>query len=1336
MSTFTTTIPHSKFFLGCCLSIVLSIFLSAPTMACELPQGLQSISQCIDASGNAVVGPGGSSGCERVVFDKDLTGAEAIKKLTIQAGGEAYVDDLSLKVELETIEVMGLLQMGFQNCPVGTANPSHQVDFTFVGERPCPSPETCSEFSKGIQVHHGGVLRLFGIKGVPASSIQGAGETGISWTHLRAPAGPETKYGTGSGALAPVLSGGSSTLLLELDVTQGPGAWQVGDWITVSGTGFSAVETEMVKIVGLESNGPDGSTVRLEQPLQRYHFGGPNPGEPSLTTFNDCSGFNYGVDERAEVGLLSRNIKFTARIEPGANNLHWGGELKFHQGFSEIAIQGVELEKFGKDQLASYPIHFHLNGNVQDTSPLVNANSIHHTYNKCVTIHSTSNLTVENNVCARVMGHIFYQEIGDEAGITYLNNLGLGAMSHYFDVKAGSPEERAQKIKDFWWPGDHLGQVDSPDYNGYDSFNIPNTDAQDNPVRGVCATPDPNGFGLVLGQNPNTPERPGNCSDDEIYFEPATGFWIIHPGTNLIGNSIGGCQDVGRGYWYVPPRNRPDAGVPPALTTLSQEPLGTFKNNRVHSCYSGLYGEDEFGVFSEQLFPKVGGVNTGKNLIGTFDGLTSTRNRDRGVWLRPVWFVLKNGRFATNRNSVTLVSSGGLDGNAPGVWALLEDSVLVGMSQNNVDRWGPCPRNAPNNYECVNPDRPSVSAPNSAKGFPSPFFNLSGYMIYDGPVRIFRDRFVNFNRDITPHLSNVDKTFLENYSAYPNGNNPNVYEGDAALGWFQNNQSAYPTGTESKELSFDNVDLRHQIYTEKVNLGDFQDGDRNTAIIDLDGTLTGFTVVGADGMHVPGAEPISLNNLEFNHASNSVDECHAEGDQDAAAEGRPTSLISAGSYATLEFQALYPAPLPLKPAKQLMIFEKDQQEFGEHPDMRLSSRNGLGVWEPKVASGYGYTVQASTCDRKPECSDQSGIPARVSVGLTDAIKPEISAEDPFYVRVGICYTDQNGSHPNGNFSISRGYRSWGGNGTNTQDKDLQQFFNVLQNRYQSQTCHNLDFQNPLNLDPVMGCPAAGVTPIPPGGTCQAPSTAGMDQQGAPACIYPTSVMEEAGSIAELQNSDGTPNLQKYFYDASRGLLFFNVAQDVPNPFGTSPLGSCTGGAGDDPSCPNLAEGQSYYACPAAGCPDYLVELDDPGYIPGPSNCEPYPTYAQDHPADELLLAHAGTGEIVQQVEMGGLNGKFPHFEAMVPPDCPLSTPFEETTSGGAALNLSAKFQAAGQPGPPRCPPTVGVGGGGCSINKNPSTLSGISIYMIAYFLAVLGVWMGIRWSLRRGHSQR
>jgi hypothetical protein len=60
---------------------------------------------------------------------------------------------------------------------------------------------------------------------------------------------------------------------------------------------------------------------------------------------------------------------------------HWGGEIKVCPGFAMAGIEGVELEKFGKDKLGSYPLHFHMLGDVQGNTT-VKANSVHQSYNK------------------------------------------------------------------------------------------------------------------------------------------------------------------------------------------------------------------------------------------------------------------------------------------------------------------------------------------------------------------------------------------------------------------------------------------------------------------------------------------------------------------------------------------------------------------------------------------------------------------------------------------------------------------------------------------------------------------------------------------------------------------------------------------------------------------------------------------------------------------------------------------------------------------------------------------------------------------------------------------
>ena len=1314
----------------------------------DIPSNATTLSECLGpdfpAGKDVTIGQGGGAKCTRVKVDSSRTGTKALGKITIQQWGSLYVPDQTVEIETTGIGVSGLLQAGTAQCPIGTSNPKNKVTITFTGSRPFSEDHT-----KGIDVQKNGRLLLFGARGVP-----GGTPDGVSWTHLSEAAGPPDKYGKDTDTVKrnigrPVPDNGATTLQLAKDVATGAGAWKEGDWIAVAGTSYSPFETEFVQINAPVSKGVDGSTVTLKQSLIYYHFGGPDPGPPSSANFKAGADLNYGVDERAEVGLISRNIKLTARIESGETNIHWGGEIRILNGFKDLSIQGVEIEKFGKAQLGSYPIHLHMTNDLTNTPPLINANSVHHSYNKCVTIHSTQNVTIKNMVCARIVGHIFYQEVGDEAGVKFQNNLGLGAMSNYFDINAPTDAIRTTLIKNFWWTGDNLtNDSTSANFIGYDGFRVPNADAQDNPVHGACTQVNNLGEAfLVQGVPP--------CDTGQFYNEPASGFWVIHPGTELTGNSIGGCQGAGRAYWYVAPtcanrRDKPTesfcdgkyATIKTLLQNLKFEKVGKFENNRAHSCFAAIYNEtDGKFVNSEQLFPHAKPGNNQQPvdappLVATFDKFTATRNRARALWMRPTWIAFTNARVATNRINITIVTSGGLDGNAPGVWGLLKDSVVVGVSTNNVDRFGPCPtetipsgdlsNGVGGKFGCIDQTPGPQFAgqtptdrirggenigDNSGGGYPVPEWNFFGYMIYDGPIRIFENHFVNFLKNPTSLWTKADQDFFKTYAAahrFPGTDHDFIYEGDAVLGWFDSNQSAYPTSTVVRGLTFTNVDLRHQVFTESVSRGgtgaqaatQFNDGDKNTAVIDLDGSLTGLRTVTSKKERVEGLEPISLNNLPFNASSNSVDECLAEGAQDTFFEARPTSLISPGSMATLEFVALHPVlhdpdsrvtpPPPLNQNHtQILTFSKDSLDFGQHQSMALHSRNAQGLWEPKLTSGYGYTVKAcpskkqappvawkpsdtdTTCDPDTKNID-TGIPAYVSVGFTDAVKPGIDPHKPetwFFARLGICYTGLDGKHPSdaSKFSITRGFKSYAGGNVNFGDPQLQLFFNNLENRYNGEVCRQLDTQDARNLCPdgpfcpntnQKGCPAFGVTAVPADG-CSFPST---KDTAANACIYPKTKLTSAGSIGEL-TKDGKPVLDKYFYDPSTGLLFFNVAQDLTNPIGPSPLGSCSDPkkTSDDPNCPDVAGGESYYACPAAGCPHYVVLLNDTTYQPGRSTCEPYETYAQNPPLNQnvLVLKDDATNRAIETKE-DTTKPQFPHHVAkdstQDAPTCPITTP--------------------------------------------------------------------------------
>ena len=378
------------------------------------------LSSCMLGADRSVTIGGGSGECgPDVVVDKDFTGAKGLGKITINSGGKLVFPDLNhidenhpevapiATLNLETTGILindrGLFGIGTAVCPIGYHEGAHAT-VTFTGERDktCDPVKGCDDASiKGIEVKSGGTLRLYGSKGVPNPAAD-AGAPGVSWTVLRQTAAV-----------------GDKELKLAEDVTKGQRPWERGDWIVLGTSSFNPVESEFVQLAAPPtSDGAAGSTVKLVRELVYSHFGSdaPTPSQqcdvggtltdvacgsvsdckapctsaPSALNYHDPVERNFGIDERAEVGLISRSITLTAKMpapppadgdvlaaDPG---LHWGGEIRVLGNDAEppkVAIVGVELEKFGKDQLGSYPIHLHMVGDAKN-QPLIAANSIHH----------------------------------------------------------------------------------------------------------------------------------------------------------------------------------------------------------------------------------------------------------------------------------------------------------------------------------------------------------------------------------------------------------------------------------------------------------------------------------------------------------------------------------------------------------------------------------------------------------------------------------------------------------------------------------------------------------------------------------------------------------------------------------------------------------------------------------------------------------------------------------------------------------------------------------------------------------------------------------------------
>src|SRR3954464_15333820 len=182
--------------------------------------------------------------------------------------------------------------------------------------------------------------------------------------------------------------------------------WRVGDEIVLASTDFDPRQAERRTISAIK-----GNAITLNAKLDYMHFG-------KIT---------FDVDERGEVGLLTRNVVLQASAD-AAEPPFYGGHV-MAMGASRMFVEGVEFQRMGQNlTLARYPIHWHLVGDAK--GQYIRNASIHDTYNRCVTVHGTNFLRVENNVTYNTVGHCFFLEDGAEHGNEFVHNLAIQIKCH------------------------------------------------------------------------------------------------------------------------------------------------------------------------------------------------------------------------------------------------------------------------------------------------------------------------------------------------------------------------------------------------------------------------------------------------------------------------------------------------------------------------------------------------------------------------------------------------------------------------------------------------------------------------------------------------------------------------------------------------------------------------------------------------------------------------------------------------------------------------------------------------------------------------------------------
>ncbi|CAK89031.1 unnamed protein product (macronuclear) [Paramecium tetraurelia] len=160
--------------------------------------------------------------------------------------------------------------------------------------------------------------------------------------------------------------------------------WNVGESIVIA-TSSNNIEENEIRIIKAVSS--DKKSITLDKPLSYTHTS-------ELTS-------------KTEVGLLSRNILIQTESQ-GSNN--YGVHIHINGRQSEgtiVKISNVEIANGGQTNLVGrYPIHF-FNNEEMDQS-LIEGNSIHDSYSRCIVLNNVKYLRVINNVCFNIIGNAIH----------------------------------------------------------------------------------------------------------------------------------------------------------------------------------------------------------------------------------------------------------------------------------------------------------------------------------------------------------------------------------------------------------------------------------------------------------------------------------------------------------------------------------------------------------------------------------------------------------------------------------------------------------------------------------------------------------------------------------------------------------------------------------------------------------------------------------------------------------------------------------------------------------------------------------------------------------------
>ncbi len=193
--------------------------------------------------------------------------------------------------------------------------------------------------------------------------------------------------------------------------------WKVGDEIVIAPSSYDLNEAETFKITSIV-----GNKIYLNGTIKKFHLG---QSEFYNATYNGRVEFN----PRAEIANLTRNIlirpdeSVTPIPTTDALNAEIGGHVMVMRG-GQAYVDSVEFYHMGQAGImARYPFHWHFVGDAP--GQFIQNSSVHHSFQRCITVHRTNKTLVHNNVCYDFKGHGYFFEDGVEIDNVMSNNLGI-----------------------------------------------------------------------------------------------------------------------------------------------------------------------------------------------------------------------------------------------------------------------------------------------------------------------------------------------------------------------------------------------------------------------------------------------------------------------------------------------------------------------------------------------------------------------------------------------------------------------------------------------------------------------------------------------------------------------------------------------------------------------------------------------------------------------------------------------------------------------------------------------------------------------------------------------